>query len=154
MNRLFARTCCFVSTPWNCNCRHCGSESEDIPVLAGHFLEGFKRKYHKPNLEFTSKATQQLQANRWRGNVRELRHAIERAVILCEGDQLTAEPFVEINVTSAEPELQLDTCNLEAVERQAVEQSLRKHRGNISKAAKELGITRASLYRRMEKHDL
>ena len=134
--------------------------SEDIPALAEHFLNQFRRKYHKPELRLAASGLQQLQANNWRGNVRELRHALERAVILCERELLEAADFVAQNQKVMEQEqnepdaLKLDGCNLEEVERRAIEQTLKQHQGNVSKAAKVLGITRGALYRRMEKHGL
>ena len=126
----------------------------DVAVLADHFLTLFRRKYHKPELELSDGALEQLQGNNWRGNVRELRHAIERAVILCERPVLEAADFKVSPVADQEPALQLDNCNLEDVERQAIEQALKQHMGNVSHAAKALGITRGALYRRMEKHGL
>lgn len=132
---------------------------EDIPALAQHFLGKFRRKYHKPELALGLGALEQLQANNWRGNVRELRHAIERAVILCGRDELAAEDFAmtpvqQASAASGSPVQQLGTCNLEEVERRTIEQVLKQYKGNISKAAKALGITRGALYRRMEKHGL
>ena len=88
------------------------------------------------------------------GNVRELQHAVERAVIMSEGDQLTSADFL---LTAAPPpgeSLAFDSYNLEEVEGEVIARVLRKHQGNVSRAARELGLTRTALYRRMEKHGL
>ena len=131
---------------------------DDIPALAQHFLSLFRRKYHKPDLKLGAGALEELKNNSWRGNVRELRHAIERAVILCErqlldaGDFVSAQAASQASAANQESVLQLGSCNLEEVERQAIEQALKQHMGNVSKAARTLGITRGALYRRMEKY--
>ena len=103
-----------------------------------------------------------LEAYDWPGNVRALRHACERAVILSDGDTFTQEDFslsrgaprraaAPAPAPAAPPR---DDLNLERAEKQLVEEALKKHSYNISLAAAELGLTRASLYRRMEKHGL
>lgn len=127
---------------------------EDIADLAIHFLNIYRRKYHKPDLRLGASALEQLQRNSWRGNVRELRHAIERAIILCDRSVLSAEDFAFSMPRGSESVLQLNSCNLGEIERKAVEQALKKNQGNISRASQELGITRAALYRRMEKHGI
>ncbi|WIO73740.1 sigma-54 dependent transcriptional regulator [Porticoccaceae bacterium LTM1] len=127
---------------------------EDISVLANHFLEYFKRKYHKPEMELSAAAMSQLQRNPWRGNVRELRHAIERAIILNEGDVIDAQAFSIMPIAEKQAETPVTSCNLEEVECSVIKAALKNRQGNISKAAKDLGITRASLYRRMEKYEL
>jgi len=133
---------------------------EDIPELVRHYLALYQRRYHKPEKSIEDEAMAALTGYDWPGNVRALRHAVERAVILCEGDAYTAEDFslpataraaaAREQVTGAKEE----TLNLAELERTAVERALRKHRFNISHAARELGLTRAALYRRMEKHGL
>ena len=92
-----------------------------------------------------------LAGHSWPGNVRELSHAVERAVILGEGEDLTAADFSLLPVASADDTASL---NLEANERRLVETAIREAGGNISHAASALGITRAALYRRIEKHGL
>lgn len=90
----------------------------------------------------------------WPGNVRELQHVIERSVILCESDSIEPNDIYfntsNVNVKEDTP----DTFNLDEIEKKFIQKALFKYEGNISKAAKELGLTRTSLYRRMEKHGL
>jgi transcriptional regulator with PAS, ATPase and Fis domain len=92
-----------------------------------------------------------LENYKWPGNVRELQHAIERAVILCESNILNPSDFFLSDQTAKE-EIALNNYNLDEVEKAIVRKILMKHDGNVTKAAKELGITRTSLYRRMEKY--
>ena len=99
-----------------------------------------------------------LQRYNWPGNVRELQHAIERAVIMSDSEELTPDDFFFLSGVSnaglQEPDQGDDSFNLEEIERSVIHKAITKHSGNISKAAKELGLTRASLYRRLEKHGL
>jgi DNA-binding NtrC family response regulator len=136
---------------------------EDILLLAGHFIAQYARKYGKPVRELPAEAARALEAYDWPGNVRALRHACERAVILSDGAAFTQEDFSLSRGAAARaaapapapaPIPARDDLNLERVEKQMVEESLKKHSYNISLAAAELGLTRASLYRRMEKHGL
>ncbi|MEL6649413.1 MAG: sigma-54 dependent transcriptional regulator [Bacteroidota bacterium] len=128
----------------------------DIPLLTQYYLDLYRRKYQKTDLVLDKTSLQQLQRYPWPGNIRELRHAIERAVILSDGPQLRIADFVlqsggENNMDQA---ASLDTYNLEEIERWASRKVMTKHGGNISRAAEELGLTRATLYRRMEKYGL
>jgi DNA-binding NtrC family response regulator len=127
---------------------------DDVPVLVEHFVALYARKYRRPAPAITEAAMERLCEARWPGNVRELRHAVERAVILTGGDVLDADAFPPATapVAAASPAPGDEVLNLEEVERAAVEKALRKHRWNVSHAARELGITRTSLYRRMEKY--
>jgi two-component system response regulator HydG len=88
----------------------------------------------------------------WPGNVRELQHSIERAVIMADSNQLQESDF--LSNRKGNDNASLDTLNLDEVEKSAVVKAIQLHGGNISKAAEELGLTRASLYRRMEKYGL
>lgn len=130
---------------------------EDIALLLDHYLGLYARKYDKPAPALSADVRAALTGYDWPGNVRALRHAAERAVILSDGGALTVEDFSirrhaePIAVVAAPGESDL---NLERAERQMVERALKKHAYNISLAANELGLTRASLYRRMEKHGL
>jgi DNA-binding NtrC family response regulator len=128
----------------------------DIALLADHFLSFYAHKYQRKKPLLNHNALIALQNYAWPGNVRALSHAIERALVLSDKDLLQAEdfalaPVAELTQPSATP---TDCLNLEALERNAVEQALKKHAGNISQAARELGLTRMALYRRMEKYDL
>jgi DNA-binding NtrC family response regulator len=126
-------------------------------VLVEHFLAMYARKYRRPVAAVTDAAMARLVEYRWPGNVRELRHAVERAVILAPGEVLDADAFsLTPSSTSAPAPVAAgdEVLNLEEVEKAAVVKALQKHRWNVSHAARELGITRTSLYRRMEKHGL
>lgn len=127
----------------------------DIPILANFFLDSFKQKYQKAALRIDSATLQKLIEYPWPGNIRELRHAIERAVILSEGGKLVLTDIVVQNdESSGLDQANLESYNLEEIESWAIRKVLTKYRGNISKAADELGLTRATLYRRMEKYGL
>jgi DNA-binding NtrC family response regulator len=130
---------------------------EDIPALIDHYLAHYAARYGRPLAALSPEAEAALVAYDWPGNVRALRHAVERAVILAGDAPLAAdhfaltpsEPAMRLSPTSAVPDL-----NLDRVERRLVEEALKKHGYNISAAAQELGLSRAALYRRMEKHGL
>nr|WP_155207027.1 sigma-54 dependent transcriptional regulator [Xanthovirga aplysinae] len=127
---------------------------EDIPILTNHFIKMYCKKYRKPLKKIPAMALKKLQAYHWPGNIRELQHAIERAIIMSDEQQLKTEDFFFLNQKNGEKEIGLDNFNLDEVERAVIQKAINKHTGNISKAAKELGLTRASLYRRLEKHGL
>jgi DNA-binding NtrC family response regulator len=125
----------------------------DIPQLVQHFLKSYGKKYQKPNLSIAKETLEQLQKYVWKGNVRELRHAVERAVILSDNDILTIRDFIlQSEEKAVTQEGSLESYNLESLESWAIRKALDKHTGNISKTANELGLTRATLYRRMEKY--
>lgn len=131
---------------------------EDIPLLLDHYLGVYARKYGKAPQPVPPDVMAALAVYDWPGNIRALRHAAERAVILSGDAPFTIEDF-SIGRIRAEPRLiqtvaANDDLNLERAERQMIERALKKNAYNISLAAGELGLTRASLYRRMEKHGL
>lgn len=126
---------------------------EDIPQLASHFIEMYAKKYRKEVKGIQEGALEKLKKYHWPGNVRELQHAIERAIIMSEEEELTTMDFFFLSGSISSPSSP-DSFNLEEVERSVIEKALERHNGNISKAAKELGLTRASLYRRLEKYGL
>lgn len=126
---------------------------EDIPQLVSHFIEMYAKKYRKEVRGIQEGALEKLKKYNWPGNVRELQHAIERAIIMSEEEELTTMDFFFLSGSSSTPSSP-DSFNLEEVERSVIEKALERHNGNISKAAKELGLTRASLYRRLEKYGL
>ena len=142
--------------------------AEDIPKIAMYYAQFYSKKYRKPDKPFSSQALQAASVYPWPGNVRALRHAVERAVILSEDNeyqmadlQLNASPaFVpsmkEIDTPSVGPtEINSsEDLHLERMEKRMVVTALKQYSYNISKASKELGLTRAALYRRMEKYDL
>lgn len=124
---------------------------QDIPLLYQHFLGTFSKQYDK---KVTTQAgtMKKLQRYQWPGNIRELRNAIERAFILCDGNTITPDDFV-----LAEPlndERLFESYNLIEVEKMLILKAIDSHNGNLSQAAQALGLTRQSLYRRMEKYDL
>jgi two-component system, NtrC family, response regulator HydG len=126
----------------------------DIPLLAEYFLSLYKRKYNKPDLYFDASTIKVFETYPWPGNIRELQHVIERSVILCDSNSITPAD-ISLNTTALKSgEEIIDTFNLDKVEKKLIQKALLKFEGNVSKAAKELGLTRTSLYRRMEKHGL
>lgn len=126
--------------------------AEDIIPLAEHFLQLYRDKYKRPVSSLHETLVQQLQQYDWPGNIRELQHAIERAVILCQGKVLMPK---DVFVKSPAREQDLDTgYNLEEMERNIITQAMKKCNGNITEAARELGLSRAALYRRLEKYNL
>ncbi len=128
---------------------------DDILLLAKHFSKIYSNKYLKPQLEFDKSALDKLLNYHFPGNVRELQYAIERAVIMAEGDVLKANDiiFSPIEKAAASEEEVVHT-NLSSVEKNTILKVIEKNNGNISKAAKELGITRTALYRRLNKYDI
>lgn len=124
--------------------------AEDIPFLARKFFDRFRNKYQKDKLVLSLAAIDALCEYHWPGNVRELEHSMERAVILSADKEVRPEDLQLRGGESDKPR----GLNLEEMERHLVNEALDKHRGNISKAAKDLGLTRAALYRRMEKYGL
>jgi DNA-binding NtrC family response regulator len=126
----------------------------DIPLLADHFLKQYGRKYKKPIKKVSSEALSKLNQHTWPGNVRELQHAIERAVIMCDSDVLEADDFILSSAGKQTEELELETYDLDTIEKNVIKKVLKQNQGNITKAATQLGLTRTSLYRRMEKYDL
>ena len=128
---------------------------EDIPALLRHFLDHYASKYDKPARDLSAGVLAELVAHPWPGNVRALRHAAERAVILAEGDHYVVGDFpLARSAVAQQTAVPSTDLNLDRAERMLVEQALKKHAFNISNAATELGLTRGTLYRRMEKHGL
>jgi DNA-binding NtrC family response regulator len=129
---------------------------EDIPLLANHFLKHYSAKYGKTVSRISEPAVARMNKHPWPGNIRELQHALERAIILSNSSVLQPEDFT-FNFTNAresEQQLNLDQYNLEEVEKLLIRKVLKKYNGNITQAASELGLTRSSLYRRLEKYGL
>ncbi|MDZ7289246.1 MAG: sigma-54 dependent transcriptional regulator [candidate division KSB1 bacterium] len=127
---------------------------EDIPLLVDHFLAMYARKYQKPVRRLSPATLKKLEKYSWPGNVRELQHAVERAVIMSESQVLQPSDFFLTAPEGKEEALIFEDYNLEEVEKVIIQKALSKHGGNISHAAKELGLTRAALYRRLEKYGL
>lgn len=128
---------------------------QDIILLAKHFSRLYSNKYLKPVMEFDEKAMNKLLAYHYPGNIRELQYTIERAVIMCNDNVLQANdlifsPIESIPVQEKEP----GELKLSAVEKNTILHVIEKHNGNITRAAKELGLTRTALYRRLSKYDI
>ena len=130
-----------------------GQRYADIRLIAKHYLHLYVEKYSKPMMDFGQETLEKLEKYAWPGNVRELRHAIERAVILAESTQLQPDDF-SLEPGTGKVVFPPDNMNLEEIERTLVQKAVELHHGNISKAAESLGLTRAALYRRLEKFGL
>ncbi len=126
---------------------------EDIPVLTDFFLKKYSEQYHKNSLNFSDQAMEQLMQHSWPGNIRELEHAIEKAVILAEKSVISQVILATSPVGVPSP-AGGDTLNLEENEKAVIARALREERGNISATAKVLGINRSTLYQKMKKYGL
>ena len=127
----------------------------DIGLLARHFTAIYAAKYLKPNMELHQSAIDKLQRYHFPGNVRELQYTIERGIIMCDGDvirdtDLLFSPIERVMEDNDSP----DDTNLNNIERHTILKVIEKNNGNISKAARELGLTRTALYRRLNKYDI
>jgi len=125
---------------------------EDIPLLALHFLNRNRARYRKQVAGFSSTAMQQMMQYAWPGNVRELEHTVERAVLLCRGDEIDPANLAITAARTATPSF--DKMSIDEVESLLIRKVLRRCDGNISQAADVLGLSRAALYRRIEKYGL
>ena len=126
---------------------------EDVPLLASHFLARHARRYGRPVTGIEPEAVRALLDHPWPGNVRELDHVVERAVLLAPGDQLRVEDL-GLRVGGDETGARLDRLTLDEVERELIRRALKRHDGNVSEAARALGLSRSALYRRLERHGL
>jgi two-component system response regulator HydG len=129
--------------------------AEDIVLLAKHFAKVYANKYMKISNDFDPKALEKLKSYHFPGNVRELQYTIERAVIMSEGDRLWATDLIFSPIESQKemPDESQD-LKLSTIEKNTILRVIEKHNGNVSKAAKELGLTRTALYRRLSKYDI
>jgi len=124
---------------------------EDIVPMAMHFLERQARRYRRPVEGFDESAMAALLAHAWPGNVRELEHAVERAVLVTRERRVGA---ADLGLRGASGAATLDQLTLDEVERVLIQKALDRHAGNVSDAAKALGVSRSALYRRIERHGL
>lgn len=128
--------------------------SGDIPLLINFFLKKYIKKYNKPKLQISQNIINLLSRYSWPGNIRELGHMIERAVILSDGIKLNfhdfASDFSNVKIQGKTEE----NLNLEEMEKRHILKAISKNKGNMTKAAKDLGIARTALYRRLEKYGL
>ena len=128
---------------------------DDIPLLLDHYLKLYERKYDRPDRQIPTEVMDALVKHDWPGNVRALRHAAERAVIMADGAAYRLDDFpLPARPEAALISLTSGNLNLDQLEKQMIERALRMHHFNISLAASELGLSRGALYRRMEKHGL
>ena len=124
---------------------------EDIPLLANRFIEKFQRKYRKDSLSLSDGALQLLIDFPWHGNVRELEHTMERAVLMCTGHVIQDN---ELGLQRNKSPEQLNLMTLEEAEVFLIKSALSNSQGNILAAAEVLGVSRAALYRRLEKYQI
>ncbi len=131
---------------------------EDLPILAAHFLSRHAQSYRKPVQGFEPEAMASLLAHPWPGNVRELSHVVERAVLMAHGDTVRPQ---DLGLTSQDAQraqrledLTLEDLTLEDAERLLIRKALERYGGNVSDAARGLGLSRSALYRRLEKYGL
>ena len=126
---------------------------EDIVPLARLFATRFGKQYGRPDIHLTAPAERKLQQYPWKGNIRELEHAIEKAVIICEGTDLTPQTF-QLQVSPLPAEESPTATTLEEMERQMIRQAMDNCAGNLSAVAAQLGISRQTLYNKMKKYGL
>jgi two-component system, NtrC family, response regulator HydG len=126
---------------------------EDIPMLANYFIEKYCKKYRRSIIKLPDYVERKLQKYNWPGNVRELQHTIERAIILSPDNVFKSSDF-EFLEGKESKDNPFEDYNLEGLEKWAITNCLKKHTGNVSRAAKELGLTRGALYRRIEKYGI
>ncbi|MFD2942715.1 sigma-54-dependent transcriptional regulator [Flavobacterium notoginsengisoli] len=124
---------------------------DDIVPMANFILEQIAAKYNQENWHFEDNAASYLERYPWKGNVREMENKIERALILAENNTISV---LDLDILDFEEIQENDENPLSEMEKSAIEKALFKHNGNISKTAEELGLSRAALYRRIEKYDL
>jgi DNA-binding NtrC family response regulator len=127
--------------------------AEDIPLLLEYFLHRYCQKYKRQDMRVDKGVVSKLKKYHWPGNIRELQHAVERAVILNEGKVIQTAELL-INSTIHQPKKENHPATLDEMEKQFILQSLDDHEGNVSNTARTLGMTRTALYRRMKKHGL
>lgn len=127
--------------------------ADDISLLADHYLNVYGKKYKRPGMKIGKAVLQKMKKYFWPGNIRELQHAVERAVILSE-ERVIETAELLINPTSPKPKTDSPPRTLEEMEKLFILQSLEDNNGNVSQTAVALGMTRTALYRRMKKHSI
>jgi two-component system, NtrC family, response regulator HydG len=128
----------------------------DVVVLAEYFMKNYGEKYHKNLVEIDEKAQQKLRQYAFPGNIRELQHSIERAVIMADNQAITARDL-DLNSSIENPVMMVQestTLRIDEIEKSTILKAIERHDGNITKAARELGLTRTALYRRLGKYDI
>jgi len=122
---------------------------EDIPLLADYYLKLFSEQYSRQGIKLKEDALEKLIAYHWPGNIRELAHTIERAVILCKSGNLTPDDFVLRTKPSPAKLIDGPVIRVEDYEKKAINNAMTKYNGNLTKAAEEIGIARSTLYRKI-----
>ncbi len=126
---------------------------EDVDLLAHHFLRGYAQRYRKNISGFDPSAIKALHEHAWPGNVRELDHAVERGVLLSPVPSVRAADL-GLRAQAAGGAAKLEEMSLDEVERYLIQRTLSRNEGNVSQAAKALGLSRSAMYRRLQKHGL
>jgi len=127
---------------------------EDIEPLATSFLSKYTKKYRKPELKISEKALESMKNYEWPGNIRELDHSLERAVLTCRSEEIS-ETGLGLQQSAASPSSSnLDDMSLEEVEAYLIKRTLSRCDGKANEAAKELGLSRSAFYRRMQRYGL
>ncbi|OFX86035.1 MAG: sigma-54-dependent Fis family transcriptional regulator [Bacteroidetes bacterium GWF2_33_16] len=127
---------------------------DDIILLAEHFIKIYSKKYDKPEIKINTNAIDRLLKYDWPGNVRELQHMMENAVIMADGFTIKPENLQFTTRIANESPIKTKSLNLNDIEKETIKEALLKHKGNIFKTAEELGITRKTLYNKIEKYEL
>jgi DNA-binding NtrC family response regulator len=130
------------------------ARKDDVILLAKHFAKQYAAKYRKPLIELDKSALDKLMKYSFPGNVRELQYTMERAIIMSDNDVLSEKDLLFSPIESTTPSNEQDDFKLSTIEKNTILHVIEKHNGNISKAAKELGLTRTALYRRLSKYDI
>lgn len=133
--------------------------ASDIPLLAAYFIENFKNQYNKPDLSVSQEALEYLSKEAFSGNIRELRNLLERAVLVSSSEQLEKHDFTQhsnhvVNKSTNKDLPEIGTMTLDEVEEEMVRRALKKYNNNVSQAARNLGLSRQMLYRRMDKYGI
>ncbi len=124
---------------------------KDVPEMVHHFMKMYSKKYNKPLPAVSKTSMKKLSSYHWPGNVRELQHLVERAMIMTDERVINLDDFIA-DVNKRQPAREI--LNLEEIEKKTISNALKKHGGNVSKAAKELGLGRTTIYRKMEKYGI
>jgi two-component system, NtrC family, response regulator HydG len=130
------------------------NRKEDIPGLLDFFLKKYMLKYNKPGFRIEKSALEKLLKYSWPGNIRELQHMAEKAVIMGEGDVLHNEDFFMGSRIRQGGNVNQETLNLEQLEKDAIIRAIEKNGGNVSRAVKDLGISRRAMYYKLRKYDI
>lgn len=126
---------------------------DDMELLVKHFMDVYGKKYKKPHMRIDAATLNKLKRYNWPGNIRELQHAIERAIILSDENKLSTNDFL-LRTSANTPTSEESSLNLSEMEKRLILKALDKNSGNVTRAAKELGLDRLALYRRLQKYGL